>query len=219
MSESSEENIEQKYGSKPLVLNLHSLDDSNSSQNDDIIFSSNFLLSKYDYGSKTSVTTRSNNKNILTSEDILIEKKNLFNSTSNPINRVDKRKWDDVLSTEPGLIKVKNYNSPSKKYSVFKLIEKDKKSKKEFKFQLSDLKKEKEEKTPNKKERYDIYGNVINKKNKKNFKVSFIDTVTQQPLADVIDIECFRKYNYTVGIPKEEKINNISTNCQCCFIY
>ena len=219
MSESSEDSIVQKYGSKPLVLKLHSLDSSNSSQNDDIIFSSNFLSSKYDYGSKTSVTTRSNKLNIFNSEDILVEKKNLFNSSSNLIQKIDKRKSNYVLSTEPGLIKVKNYNSPSKKYSVFKLIEKDKKSKREFKSPLIDLKKEKEEEKPIKKERCDIYGNVINKKNKKKIKVSFIDTVTQQPLADVIDIECFRKYNYTIGIPKEEKINKISANCQCCFIF
>lgn len=219
MSENSDESMDQKYGSKPLVLKLHSLDSSNSSQNDDIIFSSNFLLSKYDYGSKTSVTTRSNNKNIFNSEDIVIQKKNLFSSASSAIQKIDKRKSNDVIPTEPGLIKVKNYNSPSKKYSVFKLIEKDKKNKREFKSQLMDFKKEKEEETPRKKERYDIYGNAINKKNKKKIKVSFIDNVTHQPLVDVIDIESFRNYNYTIGIPKEEKINNISANCQCCFIF
>ena len=220
MSESSEESIDQKYGSKqPLVLKLHSLDSSNSSQNDDIIFSSHFLSCKYDYGSKTSVTTRSNNKNIFNSEDILIQKKNLFGSTSSSPDKIPKRKSNDNLPTEPGLIKVKNYNSPTKKYSVFKLIEKDKKNKREFKSHLIDLKKEKEEETPRKKERYDIYGNIINKKNKKKIKVSFIDTVTHQPLANIIDIESFRKYNYTPDIPKEEKINNVSANCQCCFIF
>ena len=39
------------------------------------------------------------------------------------------RKSNDVLSTEPSTIKVKNYKSPSKKYSVFNLIEKNKKRK------------------------------------------------------------------------------------------
>lgn len=219
MSESSDESIDQKYGSKPLVLKLHSLDSSNSSQNDDIIFSSNFLSNKYDYGSKTSVTTRSNIKNIFNSEDILIQKKNLFGSVSSSLHKIPKRKSNDNLPTEPGLIKVKNYNSPNKKYSVFKLIEKDKKNKRQFISPLIDSKKEKEEESPNKKERYDIYGNIINKKNKKNIKVSFIDNVTHQPLANIIDIESFRKYNYNIGIPKEEKINNISANCQCCFIF
>ena len=219
MNESSEESIDQKYVTKPLVLNLRSLDSSNSSENDDIIFSSNSLLNKYDIGSKTSVTTRSNNKNLFSSEDILIQKKNLFGSTSSPIQKEDKGKPNYILTTEPGLIKVKNYHSPNKKYSVFKLIEKEKKNKREFKSKLMDLKKEKKEESP-KQERRDIYGNIINKKNKKKIKVSFIDKVTHQPLANIIDIESFRNYNYTTGIPKEDKIiNNIPANCQCCFIF
>ena len=72
--------------------------------------------------------------------------------------------------------------------------------------------------SPEKKERTDIYGNVISKKNKKKVKVSFIDKVTTQNLVNVIEIESFKNYNYIFGMPKEEKIDK-TTNCQCCLIF
>ena len=60
---------------------------------------------------------------------------------------------------------------------------------------------------------------LLIKKIKKKIKVSFIDKVTHQPLCKVIDIESFRNFNYNEGIPKEEKIKKISTNCQCCSVF
>jgi hypothetical protein len=229
MSENSDVNINEKNKENNLDLKLHSLDSSSSSRNEeDILFSSNCILSKYDFGSKTTVTTRSfqnlNNKELCDSEDIYIKKRNKIGSGSSPIQKHEIKKSTDVLSTEPGYIKVKNYTSPKKKYSVFKLVEKDKKTKKEFSNIIpnnifTNDKKAEDEKTPSKKERYDIYGNLINKKNKKKIKVSFIDKVTHQPLCNIIDIESFRNYNYNEGIPKEEKMKNVSTNCQCCLIY
>lgn len=224
MSENSEVNIRKKNKENNLEIKLHSLDSSSSSRNEeDILFSSNCILSKYDFGSKTTVTTRSfhnlNNKALCDSEDIYIKKRNMIGSGSSPIQKHEIKKSTDVLSTEPGIIKVKNYTSPKKRYSVFKLVEKDKKTKKEFNNIFINDKKVEDEKTPRKKERYDIYGNLINKKNKKKIKVSFIDKVTHQPLCNIIDIESFRNYNYNEGIPKEEKMKNVSTNCQCCLIY
>ena len=81
------------------------------------------------------------------------------------------------------------------------------------------FKKEEEEKisSPEKKERTDIYGNVICKKNKKKVKVSFVDMVTSQPLVNITDIESFKNYNCVYGLPKEEKLEKKS-NCQCCLI-
>ena len=224
MSENSEVNIKKKNKDNNLEIKLHSIDSSSSSRNeDDILFSSNCILSKYDFGSKTTVTTRSfqnsNNKALCDSEDIYIKKRNMIGPGSSPIQKQEIKKSTDVLLTEPGIIKVKNYTSPKKRYSVFKLVEKDKKPKKEFNNIFINDKKVEDEKTPRKKERYDIYGNLINKKNKKKIKVSFIDKVTHQPLCNIIDIESFRNYNYNEGIPKEEKMKNVSTNCQCCLIY
>ena len=223
MSENSNINTEQKHEENQLGIQLHSLDSSSNSQNEgDILFSSNCMLSKYDFGSKTTETTRSfhntNNKGLFDSEDIYIKKRNLFGVS--PIQKHDSRKSNDALSTEQGVIRVKNYASPKKRYSVFKLVEKDKRAKKNFNSLYQDIKKKHNDtETPKKKERYDIYGNNINKKNKKKIKVSFIDKVTHQPLCKVIDIESFRNFNYNEGIPKEEKILKISTNCQCCSIF
>ncbi len=146
---------------------------------------------------------------------LIYKKKNLFGSNNTPIHKMRNKKLNDALSTDPGSIKVKNIKSPKKRYSVFKLVEKDKKYKKEY--HLKELKKEID--LPKKKERTDIYGNVINKKNKKKIKVSFIDKITTQPLAEVIDIESFRKFNYVQGFPKEGKMNNLNINCQCCSIF
>ena len=225
MSENSEVNIGKENKENNLGIKLHSLDSSNSSRNeDDIHFSSNCIISKYDFGSKTTATTRSfqnsNNKALCDSEDIYIKKNNLKISGASSIQKNESKKFNDVLSTEPGIIRVKNYTSPKKKYSVFKMVEKDKKKiKKDFNLYLIDTKKIEDEKTPRKKERYDIYGNLINKKNKKKIKVSFIDKVTHQPLCNIIDIESFRNYNYMEGMPKEEKMKNISANCQCCSVF
>ncbi len=69
-----------------------------------------------------------------------------------------------------------------------------------------------------KKERRDFFGNVIKKKNKKKVKVSFIDTVTTHPLADIINIESFKNYNYIEGMPSEDgKVKN--AECVCCLIF
>ena len=205
-----EENINKKDEAKPLLIKLQSLDNSSiSSEIEDRIVFSSKNLRKYGYGINTTRTYHNlNNKEIFDTEDIYIQKRNLFGSGVSPISKSELKKSNDVLSTEPSLIKVKNYKSPSKKYSVFKLIEKDKKRK--FKPHFIEENKEIEKKP--KKIRMDIYGNIINKKNRKKIKISFIDNVTNQPLANVINIESYKNYNYIDGIPKEEKMDNISSN-------
>jgi len=218
MFNDTEENINKKDETKPLLIKLKSLDSSSMSSEieDRMVFSSKNLI-KYGYGISTNRPSHNlNNKEIFESEDTYIQKRNLFGSGASPMSKSELKKSNDVVSTEPSSIKVKNYNSPSKKYSVFKLIEKDKKRK--FKPHFIEENKEKE-KRPKKKLRMDIYGNIINKKNRKKIKISFIDDVTNQPLANVIDIESFKNYNYIDGMPKEEKMDNISSNCQCCLIF
>jgi hypothetical protein len=219
MSENSDDN--QKNDGEPLQIKLQSFDSSSNSQDEeDILFSSNFV-SKCEFGTKAPTTNRTylntdiKEKGLYDSEDFDLQKKNLFGSNNTPIHKMRNKKLNDALSTDPGSIKVKNIKSPKKRYSVFKLVEKDKKYKKEY--HLKELKKEID--LPKKKERTDIYGNVINKKNKKKIKVSFIDKITTQPLAEVIDIESFRKFNYVEGLPKEGKMNNLNINCQCCSIF
>ena len=138
--------------------------------------------------------------------------------SSEIVPKSENKKSSEAISTEPTSIKVKNYHSPKKKYSVIRLIEKEKRNRKEKRYTLKKNETEEKEGSPEKKERRDIYGNIISKKNKKNIKVSFIDKVTTQPLVNVVDIECFKNYNYIYGIPKEEKIEK-NVNCKCCFIF
>jgi hypothetical protein len=218
MTEISEEDVNAKNDVKFSIKLKGSLDSSDSSQNDDdIFFSSNFLMnSNNNFLCKTAQSQR-NKKSLFDSEDLYIKKK-LFSSE---VQKSDNKKSSDAKSTEPVSIKVKNFNSPKKKYSIFKLIEKEKRSKKDlnkYSF-INEKEKEKEIKTsPEKKERLDIFGNVISKKNKKNVRISFIDKVTSQPLVNIVEIESFKNYNYIFGMPKEQKIDK-STNCQCCLIF
>ena len=218
MTEISEEDVNAKNDVKFSIKLKGSLDSSDSSQNDDdIFFSSNFLMNSNNNFICKTVQSQRNKKSLFDSEDLYIKKK-LFSSE---VQKSDNKKSSDAKSTEPVSIKVKNFNSPKKKYSIFKLIEKEKRSKKDlnkYSF-INEKEKEKEIKTsPEKKERLDIFGNVISKKNKKNVRISFIDKVTSQPLVNIVEIESFKNYNYIFGMPKEQKIDK-STNCQCYLIF
>ena len=214
MSEISEEDVNPKIEEKFSIKLKESLDNSSNSQNDEeIFFSSNFLISNSNFVCKTIPNQRNKKGKMFDSVNSDIKKKLFF---SENVQRYDTKKNSEAKSTEPTSIKVKNYNSPKKRYSVFKLIEKEKKNKKDI-IQFVNQKEEKES-SPDKKERLDIFGNVISKKNKKNVKVSFIDKVTSQPLTNIIEIESFKNYNYVYGLPKEEKIEK-STNCKCCITF
>ncbi len=74
-----------------------------------------------------------------------------------------------------------------------------------------------------KNERKDAFGTPINKRNKRKIKVTFRDMTTCQngtkPLAEVIPIASFKKYNYIEGTPREENLINNTASCQCCLIY
>ena len=74
-----------------------------------------------------------------------------------------------------------------------------------------------------KNERKDAFGTPINKRNKRKIKVTFRDMTTSQngtqPLAEVIPIASFKKYNYIEGSPREGDLINNTASCQCCLIY
>ena len=216
MSEISE-SAKPKTGNKLLLKLKPSLDSSNNSQKEEeLFFSSNCLIMNSNYICKTNPNQATKKGKIFESMDLNIKKK-LFSSEN--ANKSDNKKSSEAVSTEPNSIKVKNFNFQKKKFSVIKLVEKGKRSRKDcnrFIIQKNEIE-EKEDSNKNK-ERRDIYGNIISKKNKKNIKVSFIDKVTVQPLVNFIDIECFKKYNYIYGMPKEEKIEK-TANCKCCIIF
>lgn len=213
MDDSSSEEIIPKTDQKPFTIQLKpSLDNSNNSQNDedDIYFSTNCLLNvKTDYKSSPHLAKK---KKLFDSEDIDF-KKNLI--TSDNGQKSDLKKSSEVLSTEPTSFVVKNLNSPRKKYSVIKMVEKRKmRDNKRFTNKIVETK----EPQRDKKERLDFYGNVIKRRNKKKVKVSFIDVVTSQPLAEVINIESFKNYNVIEGMPRDDGTVK-SAECVCCLIF
>lgn len=222
MSVISEED-EKENNQLTLKLNQSLKESSESSKSsekeeDDLVIPSKCIIMKSDYKGKTASPPinhkKENEKLYDLGDDILLQsKKNLFSSEI--VQKIDKNRCSEMKSTEINSIRVRNYNSPRKRYSIIKLVEKEKKNKKGI---ISTNKKEEKEISPIKKERRDIFGNLINKKNKKNVKVSFVDLTTSQPLVDVVDIESFKKYNYIIGMPKEKKIEKYE-KCQCCITF
>ena len=221
MSVISEED-EKENNQLTLKLNQSLKESSESSKSsekeDELVESSKCIIIQPDYLGKTASPTINNkkeNEKIYDLEDDIFSqsKKNLFSSEI--VQKIDKNRCSEMKSTEINSIKVRNYNSPRKRYSIIKLVEKEKKNKKGL---FSTNKKEEKEISPIKKERRDIFGNLINKKNKKNVKVSFLDFTTSQPLVNVVEIESFKKYNYIIGMPKEKKIEK-HDKCQCCVIF
>jgi hypothetical protein len=215
MSEILEEDIQAKSEYNSSIRLKKSSDSSNDSQNNDdekFFWSSSLLLKSNLINSEHQQNKPNQKEKIFDSMDLVIKKK-LFSSEVGP--KTNPKRSSEAVSTEPTSIRVKNYNSPKKRYSIFRLIEKSK-SKKDIN-RLFVKKEEEKEIHLDKKERRDIYGNIICKKNKKNVKVSFVDVVTLQPLANITDIESFKNYNCVYGLPKEEKLEKKS-NCQCCLI-
>ena len=217
MIEISEENNDQKSEKKDSSLKLNqSFSSSNNSENEELFFSSKNLMMRADIITK-SAPPKSDKSMVKyfgsEDEDFKLEesKKNLFCSENN--HKIDKNRNSEAKSTEPTSIRIKNYYSPRKRFSIVKLIEKDK-----FKKRGSIFANKKSEKEILivKKERTDIYGNIICKKNKKNIKVSFIDKVTTQPLVNIVAIESFKNYNYIDET--KEKIEK-TTDCQCCITF
>jgi hypothetical protein len=217
MIEVSEEKDSQKSEKKDSSFNLNqSFTSSNNSENEELFFSSKNLMLNADIIAKSAPPRSDKNKaKFFDSEEDEFKfeeaKKNLFYSENS--HKLDKNRVSEAKSTEPTSIRVKNYYTPRKRFSIIKLIEKDK-----FKKRGSIYANKKEEKEILivKKERTDIYGNIISKKNKKNIKVSFIDKVTTQPLVNIVQIESFKNYYYIDET--KEKVEK-TADCQCCIAF
>ena len=200
-----------------LIIKLQeSFSSSNKSNNEHEIVKS---LAKTKSNTKENIFTKDtyqdhdNDKTLFTSDNS--DPKNKISSSS--LNYKSKNKFN--LSSDFNSIVLPNPLSPKKKkYSVFKMVEKTK-YKKFYESPIRQIKKEEEIETG--RERRDYYGNEIKKKNKRRIKVSFLDEIQEnKPLAEIINIESFKKYNYIFGMPSEANFNkNIKTNCQCCMVF
>ena len=200
-----------------LIIKLQeSFSSSNKSNNEHEIVKS---LAKTKSNTKENIFTKDtyqdhdNDKTLFTSDNS--DPKNKISSSS--LNYKSKNKFN--LSSDSNSIVLPNPLSPKKKkYSVFKMVEKTK-YKKFYESPIRQIKKEEEIETG--RERRDYYGNKIKKKNKRRIKVTFLDEIQEnKPLAEIINIESFKKYNYIFGMPSEANFNkNIKTNCQCCMVF
>ena len=200
-----------------LIIKLQeSFSSSNKSNNEHEIVKS---LAKTKSNTKENIFTKDtyqdhdNDKTLFTSDNS--DPKNKISSSS--LNYKSKNKFN--LSSDSNSIVLPNPLSPKKKkYSVFKMVEKTR-YKKFYESPTRQIKKEEEIETG--RERRDYYGNEIKKKNKRRIKVTFLDEIQEnKPLAEIINIESFKKYNYIFGMPSEANFNkNIKTNCQCCMVF
>ena len=200
-----------------LIIKLQeSFSSSNKSNNEHEIVKS---LAKTKSNTKENIFTKDtyqdhdNDKTLFTSDNS--DPKNKISSSS--LNYKSKNKFN--LSSDSNSIVLPNPLSPKKKkYSVFKMVEKTR-YKKFYESPIRQIKKEEEIETG--RERRDYYGNEIKKKNKRRIKVTFLDEIQEnKPLAEIINIESFKKYNYIFGMPSEANFNkNIKTNCQCCMVF
>ena len=213
-------NEDSKMESDVIKTNNNNKNNSYSSSNksqkeeDDQIKSVNNVIPLFQLSSLT--------RNMYYSEDSISNQKNYFTSSTTILNNHSKKNSDIVKGPNQSPILFINTLSPikKKKLSSLKMVEKSK-YKKFFGSHEYNYIKKAEQETITGRERRDTFGNVIKKKNKKKIKVSFVDDINKdKPLVTIIDIECFKKYNINIGIPKEEHIkNNDSQNCQCCFIF
>ena len=198
---------------------------SNSEKSEEEVhFSTKYNIPKLNFDLKTIQPHTTNVKmGVFDSEDIEL-KKNIV-SERNSLQKSEIKQINQAISTDRGterdsVIKIRNSNSHRKRYSVFKLIEKDKRYKKDLNSVFLDQKKVNEtNETVIKKERTDIYGNIINKQNKRKVKVSFIDKAYNQPLVNVIEIKSYKNYNYIEGLPKEREVKKVDTLCVCCSVF
>ena len=147
-------------------------------------------------------------------EDLYQYSKTKISASSSEIRALNfSKKMSDQSSSINNQILMVNSLSPTKKKKIssFKMVEKSKYKKL---FDTQDfMARRVEQETITGKERKDAFGNEIKKKNKKKIRVSFIDELHEgQPLANIIDIESFKKFNFIVGMPKEEHIAILTVN-------
>ena len=207
------ENSNNKNSPNLIIKLQESFSSSNKSNNDhEIAKTSN--KSPIKSNKKESYQEHDNDKTLFTSDNSEVKK----NASSNSI-KLKYSKNKIFSSTEDNSIILPNPQSPKKKkYTVFKMVEKER-YKKYFESPTKNAKIEEEIETG--RERRDYYGTEIKRKNKRKIKITFVDEINEnKPLAEVINIESYKKYNYIFGMPSEANFNhNLKTNCQCCITF
>lgn len=140
-------------------------------------------------------------------------------SSNSLVQRFPDKRLEPVQLDSNTMTEIKAKSPKKARFSMVKMVEKSKYNK-YFNSPVKHAKKIEEESNTSR-ERRDVYGNLICKKNRRKVRVTFADEIEEEkPLALVIDIESYKKYNYIFGMPKVDTINkNITTNCQCCNVF
>ena len=146
------------------------------------------------------------NDNKFNSENSNIPNKNTYNNSTDYSNT-------NTKNPNVNLMRVSSFSPTKKKKKLVVLEEKQKTRGRRRSIYALEPKEEiieEEQKIV----RTDFYGTPICKKNKKKVKVTF-----KKDFEIITQIESFKKYNVTIGIPKGEKYINRFDNCQCCLIF
>ena len=141
-------------------------------------------------------------------------------SSNSLVRKFSDQRLEPVQIDSNTITEIKSKSPKKARFSMIRMVEKSKYNK-YFNSPVKATKKIEEESDKTSRERRDVYGNLICKKNKRKVRVTFADEIEEgKPLASVIDIESYKKYNYIFGMPKVDTINkNITTNCQCCNVF
>ena len=141
-------------------------------------------------------------------------------SSNSLVQRFPDKRLEPVQLDSNTITEIKSKSPKKARFSMIRMVEKSKYNK-YFNSPVKATKKIEEESDNTSRERRDVYGNLICKKNRRKVRVTFADEIDEdKPLASVINIESFKKYNYIFGMPKVDTINkNITTNCQCCNVF
>ena len=205
-----------------------------SSNNEDID-SENYNENKLVFNN--TITENDNNdilkspiKNSLNNSDnnlILINKKKYFYEMQNsPVSNSSLNKYDKLNNSENNQINY--YNDDNEKNSLNKrsgfspikkrkkIILEEKKKNRGLKKSVYAIEPKEEEKKVEEVKYYrkDKNGTEICKKNKKKVKIGFLE-----PLAKIIPIESYKKYNAMTNIPKGERFITSKETCLCCLIF
>ena len=141
-------------------------------------------------------------------------------SSNSLVRKFSDQRLEPVQIDSNTITEIKSKSPKKARFSMIRMVEKSKYNK-YFNSPVKHAKKIEEKSDNTSRERRDVYGNLICKKNRRKVRVTFADEIEEEkPLASVIDIESYKKYNYIFGMPKVDTINkNITTNCQCCNVF
>ena len=139
-------------------------------------------------------------------------------SSNSLVQRFPDKRLEPVQLDSNTMTEIKAKSPKKARFSMVKMVEKSKYNK-YFNSPVKHAKKIEEESNTSR-ERRDVYGNLICKKNRRKVRVTFADEIEEEkPLASVIDIESYKKYNCNNSNKYAYSEDKIKCDSKCCLIY